>query len=72
MKIENFEYIDSTSSDVFSMPKKIDGIVEYIPSSGFCFTKITKIDGKEEDNVILRSKISHSDILLHIKMNGQC
>lgn len=71
MKIENFEY-NNFDTDVFSTPKKIDGIVEYIPSSGFCFTKITKIDGKEEDNIVLRSKISHSDILHHIKYHGSC
>ena len=62
MTIQNFNYTTKEGNTFI-----IDGIIELFNNTGFGFTKLLKINGKEEDNLILRQKIKHEDILDHIK-----
>ena len=66
MTIQNFNYTTTDSKEYI-----IDGIIEHYSNTGFNFTKLLKINGVEEDNLALRQKIKHIDILEHIKqING--
>lgn len=66
MTIKNFKFT-TESGNTFN----IDAEIELFPSNGFTITKITKINGKEEDNIVLRNIIKHEDILQHIKNNNK-
>lgn len=62
MTITNFKYKTENGVEYI-----LDGEIELYPSSGFAFTKITKVDGIQQDSVVLRTLIKHEDILNHIK-----
>ena len=63
MTITNFKWI----SPVTNAEYIIDGEIELFPSTGFNFTKLTKINNVEIDSVVLRSHIKHEDIFKHIE-----
>lgn len=62
MTIENFKWVSPTNTEY-----TLNGIIELFPNTGFNFIRLTKINGKEEDSVIIRNQIKHDDILNHIK-----
>lgn len=62
MTIQNFNYTTKEGNNYI-----IDGVIELFNNTGFGFTRLLKINGVEEDNLLLRQKIKHEDILNHIK-----
>lgn len=64
MEIKNFKWVSPTNTEYI-----LDGTIELFPNTGFNFVKFSKINGIEEDSVILRHQIKHEDILKHIKNN---
>ena len=69
MTIQNFKFT-TPEGNIYI----IDGVIEHFNNSGFGFTKLLKINDKEEDNIVLRSLIKHEDILNYYKQlnNIQC
>jgi|688.fasta_scaffold1077795_1 hypothetical protein len=47
----------------------LDGEIKLYTNTGFNFVKLTKINGIENDNTVLKSFIKHEDILNHLKKN---
>lgn len=62
MTIKNFKWVSPTNTEYI-----LDGMIEHFPNTGFNFIKITKINGIEEDSLVLRQQIKHEEILNHIK-----
>lgn len=62
MTIQNFNYTTKEGNNYI-----IDGVIELFNNTGFGFTRLLKINGIEEDNLTLRQRIKHEDILNHIK-----